>query len=268
MRERTDTTAQIRELLDRLADAERLPKDERELLSDEVATAARALPRDGILDALDRAIGKSKKRLRHAVYILSELGDVPGARHRIVSGLDSPDPEWRSWLIQTIEQRSMTGCGAAIERIIVGDPDAFCRDVAIHAAGTLRLSECLPAILTLGREGRCPWAVLWALKDYATEECRPLLVRYFERGNDEDLRVVAAWGLAKLREPEPLAYLVQMLDDPDERGDTYFHPGQSIRAAQAVSDIYGWPFTWNKASVSETKERVATLRRGPTSGCG
>ena len=266
MRERADTTAQIRDLLDRLADADRLPKDERELLSDEVAAAARALPRAGVLDALDRAVGKSKKRLRQAVYILSELADVPAAQERIVSGLGSPDSEWRSWLIQTIEQRSIGGCGAAIARIIVGDPDAFCRDLAIHAAGTLRLPECLPAILALGQEGHCASAVVWALKDYATEECRPLLARYFEASDDKHLRVVAAWGLAKLKESEPLAYLITMLDDPDEKGDTYFHPGQSIRAAQAVSDIHGWPFSWNKAYVSTTKERVAQLR-GPTSGC-
>jgi HEAT repeat protein len=260
MDEPGETSVRIRQLLDRLVDSEGHSNEEREAVWDEVATAARSLPRDGVLEALDRAVGRSRERLRQAVYILAELADVPEAAERIVAGLEDPDPRWRSWLIQTVEQRSIPHCGAALARIIAGDPDAFCRQVAIHAAGTLRLRECLPAILALAVEGSHASAVAWALKDYATEECRPQLARYFEPGNPKHLRVVGAWGLARLKDSVALSYLVEMLDDPDESGEKFFRPGQSLRAAQAVSDIHGWPFTWGKAHVARTKERLAGQR--------
>jgi hypothetical protein len=58
-----------------------------------------------------------------------------------------------------------------------------------------------------------------------------------------------------------------MLDDPDEYGDTYFRPGESLRAAQAVCDIRGWAFEWHKSSVAKTKDLVSASKkeggRGP-----
>lgn len=41
------------------------------------------MPRDGILEALDQAIGSSKIRRRESVFILSELTDMPEVVERI-----------------------------------------------------------------------------------------------------------------------------------------------------------------------------------------
>jgi HEAT repeat protein len=264
MGEPKDPSRRIRKLLDRLAECETLPKDEREAVAGEVAAEARALPREDVLRAIDRAVGRNKKRRLQSVYILAELRDVPEVIDRITAGLESPDAEWRSWVIQTVERWELRHCGDALARIIASDPDTFCREVAIHAAGALRLPECMPPILALARQEAHDWAVTCALASYATEECRPYLARTFEASTYKDLRVMAAWGLARLNEPQALPYLVEMLDDPDQRGDTYFHPGQSLRAAQAVCDLHGWPFTWNKEYVVQTKQRMAGL--GRTSG--
>ena len=40
------------------------------------------------------------------------------------------------------------------------------------------------------------------------------------------------------------------------RGPTFSEPGQSLRAAQALCDIYEWPFEWNKSYVAKTVARV------------
>ncbi len=47
-----------------------------------------------------------------------------------------------------------------------------------------------------------------------------------------------------------------MLDDPEvEPPPTSFDPGESLRAAQALCDIRGWPFRWERAWVAKTRER-------------
>lgn len=67
-----ELTARIRTLLDRLVRSRWLDKDKREVIGDEVAAAARELPREGILGTLDKVIGRSKRRRKGAVYLLSE----------------------------------------------------------------------------------------------------------------------------------------------------------------------------------------------------
>jgi hypothetical protein len=248
---------EVRSLLDRLVASEGLPGSRRESVADDVAAKARKLPRPAIVGIVDRAVGGSKARRRQAVYVLSEVADTPEVAARIGEWLADPDREWRSWLIQTVEQLGLRQYGVQLERIIRSDPEDVCRDFAIHAAGTLRAPECLNTLLEMAESQPHTHAVAWALKDYATDACRPHLRRYFEATNDTSLRVVAAWGLAKLKEQDALQYLVAMLDDPDDRGPQHFTPGQSIRAAQAVSDLFGWPFQWNRAYVAKTKDRLA-----------
>jgi hypothetical protein len=260
----SELTRRVRRLLERLAESEQSSKDERERVANEVAAEARTLPRDGVLGAIDRAVAKSIKRRKLSVYILSEVADTPDTIARVGEWLRSPDPEWRAWLIQTVEQRGLRQYGSALAEIIQHDPDPFCRDLAIHAAGTLRAPECLPPLLALANtDPTADQALAWAFKDFATEECRPYLGRYYH-SDRKALRVIAAWGLAKLHDEEALKYLITMLDDPDERGVNYFKPGVSIRAAQAVSDLLGWPFEWNRSYVAKTKERLAERAGGLT----
>src|SRR5258705_8388964 len=176
--------SQIRDLLDRLVDCRRLDNDEQEALHDQVAVEARALPREGLMEALDKAIGSSQKRRREAVYILSELSDVAEAVGRVGEWLKDPDPQVRSWLIQTVENSRLKQYTPVLNDIIEGDPDASCRRLAIHAAGTLKAPENLPVLLRLAEQSEQALigSLAWALKDYATEECRQHLQRRFEDG--------------------------------------------------------------------------------------
>ena len=255
----------IRELLDRLAASRGLSKDEQEEVGDEVMLAARALPREGVLAALDQAMGSSKKRRQESVFILSELTDVPEVVDRIGAWLRDPDPETRSWLIQTIGRARLKQFAPLLNDIIENDPDSFCRDMAMHTAGRLKADENLSTLLRLAdrRDPEQTWRLAWQLKEYATEACRPYLKEWFEGDEPKSTRVIAAWGLAKLGDENAIAYLARMLDDPDLRGPNFSEPGQSIRAAQALCDIYEWPFEWNKSSVAKTKTMLSGIKLGP-----
>jgi HEAT repeat protein len=250
--------SRIRGLLDRLVASRQLTTDEQEDIGDEVMAEARDLPREGVLEALDKAIGSSKKRREEAVFILSELTDVPEVVERIGQWLSDPDPGVRSWLIQTVKLRRLKQYAPFLNDIIENDPDSFCRERAIHAAGTLKADENLPTLLRLAERGDPDliWRLAWALKDYATEECRPYLNEWFKTNEGKSTRVISAWGLGKLGQEDAIAYLIRMLDDPDVRGANFSEPGVSIRAAQALCDIYQWPFEWNKSYVAITKARV------------
>src|SRR5262249_10939562 len=120
--------ARIRGLLDRLVACQRLGSDEREIAHNEVAAEARGLPREGILEALDQAIGTSERRRQEAVYILSELMDVPEAVQRVGVGLKDPDPQWRSWLIQVVAHNGLREHAHLLNDIIEHDPDPLLDD--------------------------------------------------------------------------------------------------------------------------------------------
>jgi len=90
--------ATLRELLDRLAGSRKLSNDEQEEIHDAVIAAARLLPGDGFLDALDTVVGKSKSRRRESVYLLSEFTHLPEVVARIGEELKNPDAHWRNWL--------------------------------------------------------------------------------------------------------------------------------------------------------------------------
>lgn len=257
-KESENLTSRVHRLLDRLVASRQLSNDEQEIVGDEVMAEARMLTRGGLLEALDKAIGSSKMRRRESVFILSELTDMPEVVERIGEMLRDPDAEIRSWLIQTVEHRRLKQYAPFLNEIIEHDPDSFCRGLAVHAAGTLKADENLQTLLRLAERGEYEetWRLVWALKDYATEECRPYLKECFKDGESKSTRVIAAWGLGKLGDKEAIAYLIHMVDDPDRRGPTFSEPGQSIRAAQALCDIYKWPFEWNKSYVAKTAARV------------
>lgn len=258
----TALITRIRGLLDRLVASRDLAEDEQEVVADEVAAEVRKLPREGILEALDKAIASSRARRQESIFILSGLADVPEVADRVGELLRDPDPQVRSWFIQTVEQAGLKQFAPYLNDVMESDPDPFCRGVAIHAAGTLKADENLPVLLRLAerRDDEETWRLVWALKDYATEECRPYLEAWFKNHDSESDRVIAAWGLGKLGDKTAIAYLVRMLDDPDEYGPTYSDPGQSLRAAQALCDIYQWPFEWDKSYVAKTAARVSEAR--------
>jgi HEAT repeat protein len=194
---------------------------------------------------------------------LSEWTDVPEVIGRIEDWLNESNPEWRNCLIQTIALRRLYRLGPHLADLIEHDPDEFCQDSAIHAAGKLRDMQCLPVILRLAQQcdPKLHWRLTETLSHYATVECVPFLKARFEDINErKSTRVFAAWGLAKRGDKFAVAFLIEMLDDPDQRGPNYSHHGESIRAAQALCDLFGWPFEWNRNYVAETKKRVATMK--------
>jgi hypothetical protein len=69
------------------------------------------------------------------------------------------------------------------------------------------------------------------------------------------VRIHAAWGLGKLGDEEAIRYLADMLDDPEVETPTSYDPGQSLRAAQALCDLRGWPFRWGRDGAARTKRR-------------
>ena len=146
-----------------------------------------------------------------------------------------------------------------LNRIIESDPDQFCRNAAIHAVGALRAAESLPVLLRLAERDQTDstWPLAWALKDFATEDCRPYLRKWLDdAGQPKNERVVAAWGLGKLGDDRAIAYLIEMLREPVRRGEGFFEPVETLRATQALCDILGWPFEWNTAYMAEARAKI------------
>jgi len=247
----------IRGLLDRLVRSQRLSGDDQEVVYDEVAEAVATLPRDGILEALDRAVGSDKRRRKVSVVLLAHLTDVDEVVRRIGQSLHDPDPEWRHWLVQTVDMRGLVQFAEPLNELILSEPAPFVRMAAVHAAGSLKSEVNLPALLSVANDPPSDLrnTLLWALKDFAKESCRPFLAEAFENaGSDKEDRVVAAWGLAKLGDRAAAEYLAEMLEDPDVYHERGFEPGVSIRAAQALCSVYDWPFKWHKDSVEKTRK--------------
>lgn len=240
--------------------ASRFDNDQREVIVDQVAAAVRELPREGILVALDRAIGRSKRRRQEAIYLLAEWADQPAVQQRIGDWLKDPDPSWRHILIQIIAHEGLVQFGPQLRAIIENDPNPACRSMAIVAAGRLGCAECLPALLRLAErdDPKLTWSLAGAFRSFQSEACRVHLQRWFQDASlEKSDRVGVSWALAKRGKPNAIAYLIAMLDDPDQRVGRSFHPGVSIRAAQASCDVFGWPFQWDKSSVGTTKALVA-----------
>ncbi len=240
--------SKLRELLDRLADSRKLSNDEQEEIHDAVIAEARLFSGDGLLDALDTAVGKSKSRRQESVYLLSEFTDLPEVVVRIGEEFKNPDSNWRQWLVRTVGFKHLTQLAPQLVPVIENDPDVLCRQGAIWSAGKLKSLECLPSLLRLAENPprELAWSLAFAFTTYAAAASGPFLRRRFEdKSLDSSDRVIAAWGLAKLGEQKALRYLVEMLFGPDRKTSTTFAPGQSLRAAQAICDIKSWQFEWN-----------------------
>ncbi|MCE9562835.1 MAG: hypothetical protein K8U57_12390 [Planctomycetes bacterium] len=251
-------------LLDRMVECRRYPNEFREEAHDAAIAEIATFPREPrVLAALDRAIGRSKRRRAEAVYLLGALTDIPGAVERVGDLLREGDAETRSWLVQITGSGRLKSLAPVLNDIMVNDPDENCREFAIRAAGNLRADVNFPALLALAADpgpiseySRIPGNILWALKDYARPECRPHLQRAFEKPTNLEDPTIAAWGLCKLGpHPEAHAHLVGLLGDEhrDEDGD---FSGVGLRAAQALADVHGWPFKWGQKGVQAVLKRL------------
>lgn len=244
--------ATLRELLDRLAGSRKLSNDEQEEIHDAVIAKAKLLSGDGLLEAMDIAVGNNKSRQRESVYLLSEFTHLPEVVAKIAEEFRNPDASWRNWLVQTVGHKHLTRLAPELIPIIESDPEIVCRQGAIWSAGKLKAPDCLPVLLRLSENPPIELAgsLAFAFTEYAAEASRPFLQRRFgDKSANLSDRVIAAWGLAKLGEKKALRYLVEMLFDPNKKTPTSYTPGQSLRAAQAVCDIKGWQFEWNRSFV-------------------
>jgi HEAT repeat protein len=150
-----------------------------------------------------------------------------------------------------------------LNAIMLSDPDPFVRQLAIHAAATLKSDVNFSTVLTLAANPPADlrWVVLCALTAFARDSCRPYLEAAFrDKASAKHDRIIAAWGLGKLGDPVAVDYLVRTLDDLEIRDEHGFDPGESRRAAQALCNIYSWPFEWLTSSVDETRERCRRLQ--------
>jgi hypothetical protein len=251
----------FRAMLDRMVECRQYPNEFREEAHDEAVAEIATFPREPrLLAALDRAVGRSKRRRAEAVYLLAALTDIPGAVERVGKLLREGDAEARSWLIQVIGHRGLTSLAPVLNDIMLRDPNEHCREFAIRAAGDLRADVNLPTLLALADDpgplseySRIPGNILWALKDYARPECRPHLQRAFDRPTDLEDPTIAAWGLCKLgTHLTALGYLAGLTGD----WQGGYYTGLALRAAQALADIHGWPFEWGQEGVKDVRARI------------
>jgi len=252
----------LSELLDRLTSSRKLSNDEQEVISDEVSAEAKKLPSDGFLEALDAAVGKNKFRRKESIFLLAEFAYFPEVSSRIGEEFNNPDPKWRGFIAQIVRLRHLESLAPNLSLMIEADPDTQCRIHAIGAAGHLRSPCNLPILLKLAESPpkEVQWALTVALKEYAPASAR----RYFENlfqnpKTDKSLRVIAAWGLAKLGDNDSLQYLAELLFDPDITTPTSFTHGQSFRAAQAICDLKKWHFEWNRTFIHKHREEWKKL---------
>ena len=278
-----ENVTRLRQLLDRVAASRRLSGDEQEQIHDAATAEVARFPREGILSAFDLAAGRNKSRRRAVLDLLYPFADLPEVADRLKMWLSDPDARTRSRAIWIIGNRELRGLAPLLNRIMLQDADVSCRRAAISAAGRLLSSANLGTLLDLatGDDPQLNSPLVYALKSFATQECGPFLQRMFAESPDDrlplpppdqglsalrelgrlrsrkDTRIAAAWGLAKLGDRQAESYLTAMLHDPASRGPGYFDPGHSLRAAQALCDIYSWPFEWHERFVAVTIARIS-----------
>jgi HEAT repeat protein len=233
------------------------------------ARRAQRLRRDGWLAALDRAVGRSVGRRRAAAELLADLADLPEVAARFEGWLRDPDLAWRAEVIELVGERKLDRFAHLLNDALDGNADDHCRAYAITAAEELRAEVNLPALLRLAdKPAAAPLfrRVLPALTAYTDPRCRPVLERFFRPGRPKEVRIFAAWGLGKLGDEEAIRYLAEMLDDPPVQKPGCYDPGESLRAAQALCDIHGWPFDWSSEWVERTRRRWLRSPRGRGDG--
>jgi HEAT repeat protein len=210
------------------------------------ARQVRRLRAENWLAALDRAVGRSVQRKRAAADFLAELVDLPEVTDRFTAWLKDDDLAWRAEMIEFVGRKGLDQFAPLLNDALAGG-DELCQAYAITSAGELRSEANLAAILKLATAAtRLGNRLLWTLKDYGHPRCRPVLNRVYRGSPWKHDRVIAAWGLGKLGDEGAIRYLAEMLEDPDTETPTSFLPGESLRAAQALCDIHGWPFRWDR----------------------
>ena len=264
-------TKTLRAVFASLAKRDRLSNDDLEALFEGVDDALRALPkRAWMLETLDRVVGRSKRRRHDSIFVLVALASAPGAEARLVGLLDHPSAEIRREVIQAIFGQRWTHLAPLLAARLDVETDPSCRNALVFACGELRTPETLAALLAaaerdLEKRSDERHRLLFHLRKHRAESARRYFEAVFAEASEKELKVLAAWGLAKLGPaPNAHAFLVEMLDDTRvvhvrEGRMTGVEPGLSERAGQALADIHELPFRWGKGDVPKIKARLRRL---------
>lgn len=186
--------------------------------------------------------------------MLAECDPAPAVDEWIESSLSESNADRRDWMIQVVGNHDLTRFSHVIARIVDSDPE--CRWFAVIAAGELGTQDCRVALVKLADsfgDEPIPMALIQALSKYDTADVVPYLQHVFETHSEERDRVFAAWGLGRRRDRNAIDYLVSKLDEPDTTSE-------SRRAAQALSDLYGWDLDWTPEAQGLAKIRWAAQK--------
>src|SRR6266853_1379424 len=144
----SETVKRIRDLLRRLRKSASQQRrrvrsgDELEEIWDRIAGEARALPRPGILEAFDQAVGRSTVSASDLGLLLSQWMDEPTVRGRIGELLEAPEGDLRIFAIEMVGTNRLVQYAENLNPIM--ESDASARRAAISAAGALRSPVNLP----------------------------------------------------------------------------------------------------------------------------
>lgn len=209
--------------------------------------------------AVLRAAAKGAKKREEALAdLLLARGDRGCAIADAGVGAMLADPAHaaRSMLVQRIAFDPRRLRLALFLRPIARDPADPDWSFAIRTLGALADSGSLDLLMDQTRGLETPLVVLQALVPLRAPEA-DLCFEPNLGHPDPRSRAYALWGLAANGWETAIGGLIDLLDDPDLRDERSFTPGQSLRAAQALADIHGWPFVWEKAAVPTIKARCA-----------
>lgn len=287
------TLIAVRHILAQLVRAQKAgTKEVAEPLFETALANARSILREDLAEAISHVRVRTLHERRALALLLCEFADVPGVVDMLRTELKNPDSETRRWIIECIGDRKLVPLATLLNDAILYDCDLWCRAAAIRAAGKLRQDVNLAVLLSVVGKPDVDEDVISALRDYAVEECRPHLRAAFDRslGPPPDQRVLAgvnnprllrlvaeyrakkftklmaAWGLARLGELDGIRFLGELLYDPPIRLKNVSDPGESLRAAQALADVFGLPFQWTTDSVNEFQKWWEASREHILSG--
>ena len=213
------------------------------------------------LELLKRAAKGSKRREDRRDHILLELGDVEhpllalAADREISHLLVTAEEKRRDSLFQILAYHPSRIRFHKELHAVAADQDDPSWWAAVQACGILKDHESLDLLLSQTKGLETHGMLFLALVRMEHPKCRPFLIEMLQ-SNNPDTSVFTLWGLAALGHDPPLAKLIEWLDDPGSKSEYHSYPRESLRAAQAISKLMGWPFEWHGDNVPGVKARA------------
>lgn len=273
-----ELAATFRKFLDQYARRHSLSNDAKEQLDEELAASLIGVPRDDhVFGVLERAIGKNAKRAEASIFLYAALCQIPACHQRILERIGDSSYDVRAMVVQLIGQEKWAHLAHLLNPLMIGDPDPRIVDLAIYSAGELQSPVNLPVLLELASRDMLEASefrsrLLWALREFrepaaeayfrANMMPREEFNRPFDRRKEH--AILAAWALLKIGpDDEASRLLIRMLDDPPTKyswpGGGGSDGGVSLRAAQALCDIYALRFNWSTKYLPRIRQSLRDL---------